>query len=420
MEKLLRYSLMASLIFLFMLPVSGYSYPLDGYVDTWIRRLAGQAMILEGKLKGPMPVVGARRSVFEIKLNLRGEAERNMTSFPAPDSKLQAEINALFPDRHESYSLAVLDISPGRPIRFAQRQPDRQFSPGSVGKLAIVAGLFSELETLFPDSVSKRHELLRERMVVAGRWIHHDDHVVPMYHPEDGFFISRPIQEGDVFSLYEWADHMLSASANAAASTVWKEIMLMRHFGRAYPPSGEKEKAFFDKTPKNILRDMAMSTVNDPLRKIGIEQKDWQLGSFFTRTGKKIVPGGGQSAATPLGLLTYLMAMEQGRIVDEWSSLEIKRLMYMTAKRIRYASSPALNNAAVYFKSGSLYRCKPEPGFRCRKYMGNVENDMNSVVIVEHQDGRVYLVALMSNVLRKNSAVDHQTIGTFIDRILSK
>ena len=112
--------------------------------------------------------------------------------------------------------------------------------------------------------------------------------------------------------------------------------------------------------------------------------------------------------------------MEQGKIVDEWSSLEIKRLMYMTARRIRYASSPALAKAAVYFKSGSLYKCMAEPGFTCKKYMGNVENYMNSVAVVEHPDGRAYLVALMSNVLKKNSAVDHQTIATQIDKIISQ
>ncbi len=420
MNKLLRLVLAVLPLFTLFFPGSGHSYPLDGYPDTGIRRLARLAQVVEGKAKGTMPVPGARRSVYEIRLNLLGETEKNMAAFPKPDPKLQAEINALFPDRHESYSLALLDISLGRPMRFAQRQSDRAFSPGSVGKLAIAAGLFTELERLFPESVSKRHELLRTRMVVAGPWIHYDHHEVPIYHPEDGSLLSRPIRQGDVFSLYEWTDHMLSASANAAASTVWKELLLMRHFKEAYPPSEEEEKTFFDKTPKIVLRDMAMAVVNDPLRKIGIGQKDWQLGSFFTSTGKKIVPGGGKSSATPVGLLTCLMALEQGRIVDEWSSLEIKRLMYMTARRIRYASSPALNKAAVYFKSGSLYRCKAESDFKCRKYMGNVDNYMNSVAIVEHPDGRVYLVALMSNVLRKNSAVDHQTIATFIDRILAR
>ena len=54
------------------------------------------------------------------------------------------------------------------------------------------------------------------------------------------------------------------------------------------------------------------------------------------------------------------------------------------------------------------------------KYMGNAMNYMNSVAIVEHDSGPAYLVALMSNVLRKNSAVDHQTLATQIDGILRR
>jgi hypothetical protein len=107
--------------------------------------------------------------------------------------------------------------------------------------------------------------------------------------------------------------------------------------------------------------------------------------------------------------------------VDAFSSREIKRLMYMTQRRIRFASSPALNDAAVYFKSGSLYRCRPEPEFTCRKYEGNVENMMNSVAIVESPAGRFtlhYLVTLMSNVPRKNSAVAHQTFATRLHRLI--
>ena len=95
-------------------------------------------------------------------------------------------------------------------------------------------------------------------------------------------------------------------------------------------------------------------------------------------------------------------------------------MMYMTEKRIRYASAPRLSKSAVYFKSGSLYSCKEEEGYECGKYKGNRLNYMNSVAIVEKPDGNVYLVALMSNVLKINSAVEHQTLATYIDRILGK
>jgi len=403
-----------------LLPGLLSAYPIDGYPQTGIRRLLRLERIAAGKIPGRLPPPGGRLPLSEVRLNLMDPAGQAMESFPPSDPALQKRLDALFPDRDASYAVAVLDITPGRPPRYASRKADRAYSPGSVGKLAIAAGLFRELKRLFPEDPEKRRELLRTRRVTADRFIHSDHHNVPVYDPDTGAYASRPIREGDVFSLYEWTDHMLSASANAAASTVWKEAMLMRQFGAAYPPNPEQEKAFFEKTPRNDLRDMAMSVVNDPLREAGIPQAAWQLGSFFTSAGKRIVPPGGKSYATPEGLLTYLKNLEQGRIVDGWSSLEIKRLMYMTAWRIRYASSPALSGAAVYFKSGSQYRCKPEPEFQCAKYMGNVENYMNSVVIVEHPGGARYMVALMSNVLRKNSAVEHQSLATFIDRILTR
>jgi hypothetical protein len=80
-----------------------------------------------------------------------------------------------------------------------------------------------------------------------------------------------------------------------------------------------------------------------------------------------------------------------------------------------------LYDSAVYFKSGSLYSCKEEPGFKCKKYHGNVKNYMNSVAIVETPAGlnRLhYMATLISNVLYKNSAVDHQTLATYIHRLI--
>ena len=109
--------------------------------------------------------------------------------------------------------------------------------------------------------------------------------------------------------------------------------------------------------------------------------------------------------------------------MDEFSSRQIKRLIYMTERRIRYASSPALKDAAVYFKSGSLYGCRQEADFKCGKYKGNVKNYMNSFAIIESPAGERrlhYLVMLISNVLRKNSAYDHQTLATEIHNIIEE
>jgi hypothetical protein len=86
----------------------------------------------------------------------------------------------------------------------------------------------------------------------------------------------------------------------------------------------------------------------------------------------------------------------------------------VTERRIRYASSPALADSAVYFKSGSLYECAPEAGYACRPYAGNVKNYMNSTAIVEspaRDRDRYYMSTLVTNILRKNSAAEHQALA---------
>ena len=53
--------------------------------------------------------------------------------------------------------------------------------------------------------------------------------------------------------------------------------------------------------------------------------------------------------------------------------------------------------------------------------MGNVKNYMNSFAIIESPAGErrlQYLAMLISNVLRKNSAHDHQTLATRIHQLI--
>ena len=197
---------------------------------------------------------------------------------------------------------------------------------------------------------------------------------------------------------------------------MWREVLLMRAFGMEYPElTYEEGEAFFKRTEKKVLSDLAVYVVNEPLRELGIEADEWRLGTFFTRGASNKIPPQGGSIGTPKGLTKWLWLLEHGQVIDSISSLEIKRLLYMTDRRIRYAANKKLDNAAVFFKSGSLYKCKEEPGYDCGKYKGNVYNYMNSVAIVEHPDDTKYMVVLMSNVLRKNSNVDHNALAGRID-----
>ena len=415
----LKYILFIVLLFVMVFPSN--PYPIDGYEQTGIRRLQRLQLIVDGTIKDVMPINGALRPSASIKLNLMGLRGDSLKSLPSPDPKLQKAIASLFPNLDESYSIAVVDISKGKPIRYARLNEHRQYQPGSVGKIAVATGFFRELQRLYPISFEKRIELIKTKKVRAGKWALYDEHTVPFFNPDDRKFFKRTVQADDVFTLYEWLDHMLSVSNNGAASVVWREAILINVFGANYPTLTEEQaEAYFKTTPKSTLSEKAVAIVNEPLRDLGIEKEEWRLGTFFTKGAGSYIPGQGGSTGSPYGLINYLIALERGKVIDEKSSLEIKKLLYMTDRRIRYASSPALTNAAVYFKSGSLYKCKPEEGYQCGKYKGNVDNYMNSVAIVEHPDGTTYLVALMSNVLKKNSGVDHQTLATFIDRVIKK
>ena len=194
----------------------------------------------------------------------------------------------------------------------------------------------------------------------------------------------------------------------------------MVQYGKSYPPSQAEQDRFFKETKKTELAKIFEKGIQEPVTRNGLDLRDIRQGSFFTHEGKKRVPGT-SSYATPRSLMQFLVKMEQGKLVDRWSSLEIKRLMYITERRIRYASSWALKQSAVYFKSGSLYSCQPEEGFVCKKYHGNKRNYMNSIAVVESPAGQnslFYMTTVLSNVLKKNSAQDHRDLARAIQQQL--
>ena len=322
--------------------------------------------------------------------------------------------------RDPSYGVVVVDITDPADVRWAGVREDLKQLPGSVGKVLVMVGFLDALRRAFPD-LEARARLLRERQVVADSFAVGDSHEVPIYDPGRGRLETRPVRAGDTFSLAEWLDHAISASANSAGSTVWKEAMLLRRFGAAYPPTRLAEEAFFRDTPGAELQRLSLAVIEDPLRDQGLRPEFLRQGTMFTGGGQRRVPGT-TSFASPLELCRLLLRIEQGRLVDSWSSLQMKRFLYTTAKRYRYVFAPELSGAAVYFKSGSVYSCKPEPGFACGKYMGNARNLMNSIAVVESPargpDQRRYLVALLSNVVRKNSAWDHSRIAAAIERVI--
>ena len=392
-------------------------YPLDGYGETGIRRLEANRLAQEGKLNDVRQPPGALLHLADVQLRLVGQT----FDLPPPDPAFTREVQSILSGSMESYGVAVLDLSDPAKPRYAEQRGDHRQNVGSVGKLVVVLALFQALADVHPD-IAARQRVLKETVVTADGFSQSDSHTVRIYDPAAKKLTRRPVQIGDRATLYEWVDWMLSPSSNSAGGMVMREVMLLRHFGKAYPPSEEQIRTFFATTPKPELTTLLQRSFFEPVTRNGLDLNLLRQGSVFTAGGKRVVPDAGNSYGTARELVRYLLRMEQGRLVDTFSSLEIKRLMYVTERRIRYASSPALAEAAVYFKSGSLFQCAPEPGFVCRPYAGNVKNYMNSVAIVESPAvGRelYYMSALVSNILRKNSAAEHQALATRIQQSIA-
>ena len=385
------------------------AYPLDGEEESGIRRLEGYRLVQESE-SGAKLAGGQLWNSNEITLHL---LDYDGPDFDAleEDETLAAALNNMLRKRDPSYSMVLVDFSNAENVRWAGLRLDLKQNPGSVGKLLCMAALFHALAQAFPDT-DERAMVLKTAISRAGDWVNNEIHIVPKWDDTAQRNRFSVLNESDHFRLSEWIDHAISASANGAGTIVWREAMAIRHFGRDYPGSEEARQAFFNGIPKSELSAIARAVITEPLIEAGIDIKNIQQGSFFTGNSKRKVPGT-VSFATPRELARLLFRIEQGRLVDEWSSLQMKKYMYLTKRRYRYSYAPELNNQAIFFKSGSLYSCRPEEDFKCGKYMGNYQNLMNSVATVEgrqESDPR-YIAVLMSNVLKFNSAWDHSRIA---------
>lgn len=411
---------------LFLLPLLllkplALAYPLDGTDATGIQRLQADQQTQARRRTLPS---GALLSIEEVDLRLTAYPE---LSLPAVDKDFTDEVLAILNDisrgKPDNFGIAVLDLSDIEHPVYAEHHGGRSFYPASVGKLSIAMGLFQALAQAYPEDIEARRQILRETEIVADTFIRYDTHKVPIWQPKSQRLYYRELRVGDTGNLWTYLDWMLSASSNAAASMSVKQMMLLSKFGREYPPGHEKEQAYFNSTPKAELKKAMAQAFLDGVDASGLENNQFHHASFFTSTAKKRVPGD-RSYATPRELMRFLLHLEQGKVVDEFSSREIKRLLYVTKRRIRYASSPALNNAAVYFKSGSYYRCKNTSGVKCEKYRGDAVNLLNSVAIIESPagdpEGLFYMVVVTSNVLKESAALLHHGLGTRLQRLIEQ
>lgn len=393
------------------------AYPLDGFAETGIARLEHQRLVQEGKIPGRKRPAGELLPLDRVDLRL---LDRPRMKLPAADPALTARLSRLLGGEAQRYGVALLDLTNLDAPVYAEWNGSQKQNPGSVGKILVALGTFQALADAHPRDIEARKRVLREAMITADVYSVYDHHTVRFFDLGTRALTRRPIQKGDRASLWTYLDWMMSPSSNSAAGMLQKHLILLKHFGKRYPVSPAEAEAFFDNTPRKERSRIFLEAITEPVSRNGLDLEALRQGSFFTHEGKKRV-GGTSSHATPRELLRYMLKLEQGKLVDAWSSREIKRLLYITERRIRYGSSGALRDSAVYFKSGSLYSCQPEPGFTCRKYHGNKRNYMNSIAIVETpagQDRLYYMVAVLSNVLRKNSAQDHRDLARAVHGLL--
>lgn len=394
-----------------------HTYPLDGWEHTGMSRLeafdlAHEVLVERGTIRP-----GALERMDEVRLGLIDHPDFRV---PPADPAFSAEIRGLLGGDAPAYGIAVLDITdPERPF-YAEVNGTAAQNPGSVGKIVAALALFQALADVHPYDVEARNRALRDSVIPASVLSDGDTHVVPFWKRGDRSIRRREIVRGDSANLWTWLDWMLSASSNAGGSTVMAQIPAIKHFGAAYPPPVAQLEAYVLGAPPGELAGSLHRALLDGLRKNGLDPALLRQGSPFTRGGRSRMPGTIGSTSTARELVNFLARMEQGKLVDPWSSLELKRLLYLTDIRIRYAAEPTLDTAAVYYKSGSLYAC----GGRgpCGKYYGNSKNYMNSIAIVEYDGEKTqlrYIVALLSNVLGKNSIETHQALARRIHHVIA-
>jgi len=115
---------------------AGFTYPLDGYDTTGMRRIEAARLSVLGKLRGRAQPPGARLPIALVDLRLLDHAAFDL---PEPDPAFTAEIVALLGNNMDRYGLAVLDLSDPNHPRLALHRADYKQNVGSVGKIVVAA-----------------------------------------------------------------------------------------------------------------------------------------------------------------------------------------------------------------------------------------------------------------------------------------
>jgi hypothetical protein len=111
-----------------------WSYPLDGFLRTGIRRLEGYRNAQQDAKARKLPA-GALLATSDIQLHLAASNPTWDVTDEWKDPLLQEAIASIFAGRDASNAVAVIDISDPNDVAWAGLREHDTYSPGSVGKI---------------------------------------------------------------------------------------------------------------------------------------------------------------------------------------------------------------------------------------------------------------------------------------------
>ena len=173
-----------------VMPLSGFSWPIDGYPDTGIRRLEEQRLIAAGELKGSGQPPGGRWPTEAVDIRLLDRPDMDL---PPVDPDLGADIEALLGENAEHYGIAVLDISDPNEPAYAEYRGDYRQNVGSVGKMIAALGFFQALADAYPEDIPAREKLMRDTVITADRFSHSDHHTIRLFDVPNRTLVRRPL-----------------------------------------------------------------------------------------------------------------------------------------------------------------------------------------------------------------------------------
>ena len=155
-----------------------------------------------------------------------------------------------------------------------------------------MVALFDGLRRAFPDRRGARAGPPRDRVVEAEDWAVGDSHTVPHFDPETGRNRFSTLQPGERFTLSEWVDHMISASANSAGvHGVEGGDAAAPRSAPTTRPSRPRSTPSSANTPKTELTELSLAVINEPLAAAGIDLAGFRQGTLFTTAGARKIPG---------------------------------------------------------------------------------------------------------------------------------